>query len=76
MKKLLILSVLLGCLPLNLMAQEFTGNVVGVVSDSSGAVVPGATVIVSGETIQGVRSTMTERLIVGGIEAFNNGSRL
>jgi carboxypeptidase family protein len=60
MKKLFILSVLIGFSPLNLMAQEFTGNIVGVVNDSSGAVVPGATVTVSGETIQGVRSTVTE----------------
>src|SRR6266536_5659683 len=59
MKKLFILSVL-GFLPLNLMAQEFTGNIVGVVSDSSGGVMPGVAVTVSGETIQGVRSTVTE----------------
>ena len=60
MKRLFILSLLIGFSPLNLMAQEFTGNIVGVVSDSSGGATPGVAVTVSGETIQGVRSTVTE----------------
>ena len=60
MKKLFIWSLLVGLSPLNLMAQEFTGNIVGIVSDSTGGVMPGVTVTVSGETIQGVRTTVTE----------------
>src|SRR5262245_21065496 len=60
MKRRFLLSVLVALLPMRLWAQEFTGNIVGVVSDSTGGVMPGVTVIVSGPTIQGTRSTLTE----------------
>lgn len=57
---LILVAWLVGCLPGNLIAQEFTGNIVGVVSDSSGGVMPGVNVTVSGPTIQGTRSTVAE----------------
>jgi len=52
--------VLVGFLPSNARAQEFTGNIVGTVVDSSAGVMPGVTVTVSGQTIQGTRTTVSE----------------
>ena len=46
--------------PLNVMAQDFTGTIVGVVSDNTAGVMPGVNVTVSGPTIQGTRTTVTE----------------
>src|SRR4051812_3810945 len=40
-------------------AQEFTGTVDGRVNDSTGAVVPGVTVTLSGPAIQGIRTAIT-----------------
>jgi hypothetical protein len=59
-RMLILLGLLVAFLPRNLMAQEFTGTVVGVVSDSSGGVMPGVAVTIAGPTIQGTRSTVTE----------------
>ena len=42
-----------------LFAQRTTGGIVGVVSDSSGAVLPGVTVGVSGPTIVGTQTAVT-----------------
>jgi hypothetical protein len=53
---LLVLAVLLMASPLAI-AQTATGNVFGNVSDASGAVLPGASVTISGEA--GTRSTVT-----------------
>ena len=60
MKKMLMWFLLVGFLPGGLAAQEFTGSVVGTVSDSSGGVLPGVTVTVSGVTLQGDRVTVTD----------------
>ena len=60
MKNLLIWTLLIAFSPLNLAAQEFTGNIVGVVSDSTGAVIPGATLTLSSVAIQGTRSTVSD----------------
>ena len=60
-KFLFILSgLLLWFSSAELVAQEFTGNIVGTVADSSAGVIPGVTVTVSGETIQGTRTTVSE----------------
>ena len=56
----LLLGFVVGFLPVRVAAQEFTGNIVGVVSDSTGGVMPGVNVVVSGETIQGTRTMVTE----------------
>jgi hypothetical protein len=57
---IILLVVLVGALPSNVLAQEVTGSIVGVVSDSTGGVMPGVAVIVSGETIQGTRTMVSE----------------
>ena len=59
-RSLILLGVLVGFMPDHLMAQEFTGNIVGVVSDSSAGVMPGVSVTVFGPTIQGTRTTVSE----------------
>jgi hypothetical protein len=46
--------------PGHLRAQEITGTIVGVVSDSSGGVLPGAAITVTGAAIQAPRSVVTE----------------
>jgi Carboxypeptidase regulatory-like domain/TonB dependent receptor-like, beta-barrel len=60
MKRVLMWSMLVAILPAGLAAQEFTGSVVGTVSDSSGGVLPGATVTISGVTLQGDRVTVSD----------------
>jgi carboxypeptidase family protein/TonB-dependent receptor-like protein len=60
MKRVLMWYMLVGFLPAGLAAQEFTGSVVGTVSDSSGGVLPGVTVTISGVTLQGDRVTVTD----------------
>ncbi len=59
MKRVLMWCMLVALLPAGLAAQEFTGSVVGTVSDSSGAVLPGVTVTISGVTLQGDRVTVS-----------------
>jgi Carboxypeptidase regulatory-like domain len=60
MKRLLALVFVAGLLPLGLEAQEFTGSVVGAVTDSSGSVLPGTSVTIAGVTLQGDRLTITD----------------
>ena len=59
-RRIILWVLLVGFLPSNARAQEFTGNIVGTVVDSSAGVMPGVTVTVSGETIQGTRTTVSE----------------
>lgn len=60
MNRLVMWCILAILLPSGALAQEFTGSVVGTVSDSSGGVLPGVTVTISGVTIQGDRVTVTD----------------
>lgn len=46
-------------LPLPVQAAATTGNIFGVVTDDSGAALPGVTVTISGPTLQGTRSAVT-----------------
>src|SRR5215831_19039601 len=41
-------------------AQEFTGNIVGRISDTSGALLPGVTVTLKSPAIQGTRNVITD----------------
>src|SRR5262245_8571633 len=41
-------------------AQEFTGNIVGRISDQSGALLPGVTVTLKSPAIQGVHTALTD----------------
>lgn len=59
-KLFVVVGLSVAFLPGDLVAQEITGNIVGVVSDSSGGVMPGVNITVSGPTIQGTRTTVTE----------------
>jgi hypothetical protein len=60
MRKALLCCMLVASWPGVLRAQDFTGSVVGTVTDSSGGVLPGVTVTISGVTIQGDRVTVTD----------------
>src|SRR4029450_3047822 len=55
----IVLALLLGAVPM-LWAQASTGNIYGSVLDASGAVLPGATVALSGATIGG-RTTQSDK---------------
>src|SRR5262245_14068989 len=60
MRRLLQWWMLVTLLPAGVSAQEFTGSVVGTVTDASGGVLPGVTVTISGITLQGDRTTVTD----------------
>jgi hypothetical protein len=60
MRRLLQWWMLVTLLPAGVSAQEFTGSVVGTVTDASGGVLPGVTVTISGVTLQGDRVTVTD----------------
>ncbi|MDE3167278.1 MAG: carboxypeptidase regulatory-like domain-containing protein, partial [Acidobacteriota bacterium] len=59
LKKLLLLTGLLGMLSAGLFAQNVTGLLTGIVSDPSGAVVPGATVVMTNVQTGVERRTVT-----------------
>src|SRR5688572_16372031 len=56
---LLCAAITLFALPLSAWAQRTTGDIRGVVTDQSGAVLPGVTVPVRGPSVAGAPSTVT-----------------
>ena len=59
MRRTIALAAVLAALASPLLAQRTTGGISGVVKDASGAVLPGATVSVSGENIVGSQTAHT-----------------
>ena len=61
-KRYILLNCLLALLllPTQSPSQSSLGTIVGIVTDNSGAVVPGATVIITNEGTQAQRQTVTE----------------
>ncbi len=57
-----LVAVFTGLCPMALLAQRTTGSVSGTVRDTSGAILPGATVSISGENIVGARTATTNEL--------------
>ncbi len=57
--KILLTGAMLLVLAAPLSAQRVTGQIAGTVKDNTGAVLPGVTVSVTGETIAGTRDTVT-----------------
>ncbi len=61
MNRILISCLAIGlCCPLTVAAQDFTGTIVGIVTDTSALPIPGATVTLASPAIQGVRSAVTD----------------
>lgn len=60
MKRGIYIVLLIAVLALPVAAQEFTGNINGRVADTSGAVIPGATVTIKSNAMQGEKSALSD----------------
>ena len=56
----LILSALLMCVPARASAQAVYGSISGIVSDTSGATVPGASVTITGDELTGATAVSAQ----------------
>jgi hypothetical protein len=56
----LLLAAALGVLPLDARAQEITGTITGLVTDQSGAILPGVTVVAKNTATSLTKEAVTE----------------